>query len=201
MTYWKTGKLVFTTAGLFAENDGRCNSWASLLRDVLAAQGISADVKSITPKPINRSAFDQDYDTKLGLPGKGALLNPTTFLLVKNWQSPGTDAFGNPSAFWPTDLTGIPAQGRNNNNPWSAFRDHAVVKCGTRYFDPSYGSASFTASTFKLWEDASLAGIGASYDGGSYPAKNFSEPGFPIPYHIWFEKPNNSATEECVLEP
>lgn len=200
MTYWKTGKLVFTTDDLLKERDGRCNSWASLFRDVLAAQGIESAIKSITPKPINRSAFDQDYDDKAGLQGKGALLNPVTFLLVKNWQSPGSDTFGNPSAFWPTDLAGVPAQGENNGNPWAAFREHAVVKCGTRYFDPSYGSEEFTSATFKDWENASLGGVAASFDGGSYPSKNFFEPGFPTPYHLWFEKPNGLTTEECILQ-
>ena len=73
-----------------------------------------------------------------------------------------------------------------------------VVKHGTKYYDPSYGSPTFT--TLSEWENNSLAGVGALFVGGTYNAKDSKKPGNTTVFHLWFEKPNANGTEECDLQ-
>ena len=84
-------------------------------------------------------------------------------MLVKNWSFVGG---GQAPQFSPYnwvkanngDLiegTGIEAQG--NADPRSVFIDHYIVKCGGKFFDPSYGGGPFNGQD--EWENSSLAGL------------------------------------------
>ncbi len=49
------------------------------------------------------------------------------------------------------------AKGQNTTNPASLFFNHWVVKISGKYYDPSYGSGTFTG--IPLWEQSSIAAL------------------------------------------
>ena len=150
MTYWKKikegGEDKFVggavdTSGLLAAKDGngRCQSWSALFRDVLLAQGISADRIRVRPKSGDAT------------------------LVVKNWKFVDPPSFPNqthpyrqgPDAF---EKDGIPGQG--NLNPPSTFNLHFITKSGGYYYDPSYGTAAVKGGDIdKKYEDGAFEGF------------------------------------------
>jgi alpha-tubulin suppressor-like RCC1 family protein len=118
-----------SAAGLLKNGDGRCGAWMRFLDAALRFQGIEGCKQlKITTKDI---------------PYKGETLTGDGFY-VKNWDV---------SDLPPVALLGVPAQGENNDDPHSAFDDHALVEYAGQLYDPSYGHRY---SNLSQWEDASL---------------------------------------------
>jgi hypothetical protein len=95
---------------------------------------------------VDFNVFDSEY-----LPNVGDFTNASKTLLNSNVLKLA------PS-------TGVKAQG--NDDPQSAFINHAVVKFtysngASRYFDPSYGTPII--KTQNEWENGALAGVGSRF--------------------------------------
>ena len=167
MTYWKGLNPPADTKGLLSSGDGKCGAWARFFVDVLRAQGIDSDLRTITPPahgPAQQAALIADIKAAFGVSQTGDMVEQA--LYVKNW-----DLSAGP--FFATDEIGIPGQG--NNNPHSAFKDHSLVKFGSQYYDPSYGAGPF--ADMQTWESASIATYG-----GKIQHYKLAPPGAP---EIW----------------
>ena len=97
-------------------------------------------------------------------------------------------------------LRGEPAQGQNNSDPFSVFRNHAVVKLTSseNYYDPSYGTPKF--KTLKEWENRSLAGTGVMFGENSNRAweRKIMSPKSTTFFFVWFGPVNNPNEEDCI---
>ncbi|HHH54337.1 MAG TPA: hypothetical protein ENK91_11810 [Bacteroidetes bacterium] len=95
---------------------------------------------------------------------------------VKNWNLASSgifvmnDYFNNVSGITPVPIQlangniisieeQIGVTGQGNNDPRSEFENHAIVKYGSKYFDPSYGSPIQPSAN--SWETPSLDGFGS----------------------------------------
>lgn len=92
------------------------------------------------------------------------------------------------------DQVGIPAQGEDNEDPFSQFTNHALVKYGGKYYDPSYGNS--TVNSLSEWEDASIAGFGTTV---CYPIDIPCSPA-SVGSKLWVEKLNTEEMLEMVEE-
>ncbi|MBK9462524.1 MAG: hypothetical protein IPN94_24655 [Sphingobacteriales bacterium] len=81
---------------------------------------------------------------------------------------------------------GLAAQG--NNDPYSLFSDHALIRINNKIYDPSYGTGPF--NTFADWEVASIQSFGAFINYGS-----------PSAFLLWIEKNNTDTTADLQLFP
>lgn len=157
--YWMTHTCAspspenFTAAKLIESTNGRCGAWADLLIKTLAAQGVGSVRIRVEPK---LSVLGSDCRAVPPIPGQGPL--PSLYLLVHHYTFGASALSGCPNFprrfdhpcvagtqnAWPavdaSEANGAAAQGQNNTNPWSIFNDHALVKHGTEYYDPSYGT-------------------------------------------------------------
>jgi hypothetical protein len=139
--YWRGGSATaMFTADLLQDTNGQCGAWAELLKDVLAAQGISASKVGVV-----EASHPMSY-----------------LLLVKTWTftgsgvSPGTAPYVYVEGEDLTDELGVP--GQDNGNPPGAFYNHFIVQYAGQYYDPSYGTGPFASQN--AWENASLDGFG-----------------------------------------
>ena len=206
MYYWgplsaPPAQGYFTTAQLLAFGDGRCGAWTNFFVDILRTQGIKSELIEVTWTPRSQngagpslldvstaSEFAEDVIAN-GL-SRIDFVFPAVFF-VKNWKikartfsdwnytGMGGQQFDAPMAN--NDVDGSPAQ--NNNNPWSLFSDHALVRYNGNLYDPSYGT-DITDSLLN-WENANLDGF------GTYTrVQDFMN----ITYKLWFKK-NNDDTD------
>lgn len=149
MIYWgawtwehREDGQALTTEELLVQADGKCAAWADLLTDVLAAQGIASQRKTIVPKPI-------------------AFADETYGIWIKNYNFNEDFGFDIPNfgriyqVNGVTDAVGVAAQ--SNGNPWSKFADHEILVYGGKIYDPSYGGGPY--DDLLAWEAASLAGV------------------------------------------
>ena len=60
------------------------------------------------------------------------------------------------------DMLGVPGQG--NDDPFSVFPAHQLVKYNSKIYDPSYGTGDFT---WQEYQDLSFAGFERNCCGGS----------------------------------
>jgi hypothetical protein len=189
MTFRKPGKEP-TTETLLSTGDSRCGGWAKFFIDVLRAQGITGVEMFTQQAPAANSAqLASDYLAEFGLN-----LSPsppsefTSVLLVKHWSlfdvNPST---GNSSKFRHHGLPGAPGQGNDNPQDW--FSDHALVKHGTKFFDPSYGGGPYTSVA--KWEENSLEGYGAIFSGTLAPVVIQEAGG-----KLWVSGTDDAATQE-----
>ena len=167
MTYWGTGQQYFSTEVLLTNGDGRCHAWAKFFTDALRTQGIDAQMIEFRAPAPPLNDFVTEFSQRFGVsPVDYYNGEPKAFMFVKNWTL-GQNNFD------PTDENGVEAQGKNN--PASVFTNHLVVKFGTVYYDPSYGSD--VRSSHQEWEDASLDAFGF----GMVPKQGLNAP----PLWIW----------------
>lgn len=151
LTYWNPDTTTATNcAQLLARPDGsgQCGSWSHFLIDMWRCHGIT-DADKIVVVP----------ETSKGADG----------FLVKNWTFVNA---GTKPAPWTWVLSsecvnapGVP--GQNNPEPPPAFQNHFIVYDGSDFYDPSYGSPTFT--TTLAWENASIDALYKSV-GGEYRA-------------------------------
>lgn len=148
LTYWNPRTTsAYSTQLLLAAGDGsgQCGSWAEFLIDMWKAHGDNGGHKV----GIARSISDW-----LGR-------RPMPLFLVKNWRfDPPHPA--NPRTFHYEfqvkcfETPGVP--GQNSPNPPPHFLNHFIVIASGEFYDPSYGSPTF--STKLAWENASIDGLG-----------------------------------------
>jgi hypothetical protein len=177
MTYWAGGAAEATeTAGLLADGNGQCGSWAELFQDVLAAQGIGAEKVTVT-------MADRPYTSQFAVgnwifaPGPGSAgagfdfspyTDPATGRLRALRWVPGV---GYSTDFVPVGfVAGVytyvegpevaaPAQlgqGGYLGAPTS-FYNHFVVRYDGKIYDPSYGGRVYVSQGD--WEATSLGGF------------------------------------------
>ncbi len=156
-----------TTGQLLKLEDGDCEAWANLLKDVLALHGILVDsppggnapgLVKLKPKisePITLFAW------LIGHYGNSFQIKTVERqLFVNNWSiSEPMDA--TVSSWNPKHKAGVSGQG--NDDPPSVFSVHQVIKYNGKIYDPSYGQGPF--DSLKLWENACLAGAGFYWTG------------------------------------
>lgn len=121
-------------------------SWAEFLIDCFKVHGIGAANKVLITT-THKSDATSNTPKKRG------------HMLVKKWLFfiNGTAA-RHPFTHYRNqiiDLKGVAGQG--NDNPYSEFYNHFIVKYNNKYYDPSYGGGVY--DTQEEWEDASLAGF------------------------------------------
>ncbi len=163
LKYWGQDygtKKSFQTDTLLLLGDGRCGAWSRFFLDILAVNGVVANVQ----------IFEGLYSVSSAVEGEDILVKNVTFLQdgrtgdirypffveSKNVTSRLRDEHDN----WFTvsdmqDGSGLPAQ--NNDNPVGWFGNHALVLLEGKVYDPSYGGEPF--SDFNAWEDAAVAGF------------------------------------------
>jgi hypothetical protein len=189
MTYWNPGGNS-DTATLLKLGDSKCGGWAKFFIDVLRTQGIAGvEMYDQDAPAANSSQMAADYLAEFGLNLSPSPPNGfNAVLLVKHWSlfdaNPST---GNPSKFRHHGLPGAPGQG--NGDPQAWFSDHALVKHGTKFFDPSYGGGPYTSVA--EWEANSLAGYGAVFPGTLAPIVIQTAGA-----KLWVSGTDNAATQE-----
>ena len=104
---------VIATEDLLRYKDGSCDAWGNFFIDVLAAQGISSQLKQVTIAPGTGNL-------PLNIPGVG-----------------GTAHLSNT----PLNMVMSPNDGKHHGvTPLKRlFKAHAIVQYGDSYYDPSYG--------------------------------------------------------------
>ena len=90
----------------------------------------------------------------------------------------------NKKTIFPQRSLGLAAQG--NNDPYSRFSDHALLRINNKIYDPSYGTGPF--NTFADWEAASIQSFGAIVTYGT-----------PTTYLLWIEKNNTDTAVDLQL--
>ena len=189
MTYWDPGNAS-STETLLSTGDSTCGGWARFFIDVLRSQGITGvEMYKQDAPAANSSQMAADYLAEFGLNLSPSPPNDfNAVLLVKHWSlfdaNPST---GSPSKFQHHGLPG--ASGQGNGNPKDWFSDHALVKHGTKFFDPSYGGGPYTSVA--EWEANSLAGYGAVFTGTLAPVVIQNVGG-----KLWVSGTDNAATQE-----
>jgi hypothetical protein len=140
MKYWANWSAAFnfeSTSKLLGnpDRDGNCQAWSGLFRDVLRSQGIQADRITVLPQ----------------LPDSG--------VLVKEWafNQPGSSGLSShpyiyDSEAYPTQT----ATGQGNTAAPPAFTGHWITRCGSIFYDPSYGTPPQTTPV--QYENSALAG-------------------------------------------
>lgn len=155
--------------------NGQCDAWASLMEQVLKAQGVS----TISESSIGRITLH---------PNSSATTMPSLGFAIKNW---GRSGMGIPfppdegrsflivlsdagiigsvpprsqdnNLCW--DMAGVHGQG-NSPNPPSLFTVHKIVRVGNLNYDPSYGNGgNGPYNTMSAYEHALLAGLVTKHD-------------------------------------
>lgn len=158
------GSDAKATQQLLKDEDGQCDAWACLFRDVLSIHGIQVDYADTEQGQDTAGVFKiwpKSHPLLLRLAvwlkyGSGAKIEiEKTALFINNWStSDPNDLLVN--RFNPRHDFGIPGQG--NDDPPSMFNYHAAIRYNGKIYDPSYGQGPYI--TRKLWEDQSLAGCG-----------------------------------------
>ncbi len=128
----------------------------------------------LSPQSPAYKQFEMDYINQFKtLPPPVSLITTRRVFLVKNWQTTINNIFYVAQTIWPYsvnfvvplitpsgsaiqngDLSGVAAQGYNNNNPQSIFSDHVTVCIENKIYDPSYGTGPFPS--IESWEQSSL---------------------------------------------
>ncbi|GBD37686.1 hypothetical protein HRbin36_02822 [bacterium HR36] len=157
LRYWGVddmSKLGFDTASLLRQGDGACGAWSMFLLDVIKAQGIrgatqigifNRDDARVTWKQVEDVVIVGNQDNRYGLLVKDVVLGqgapfpglPAGYSVYKGAQLKGSSAQGGPASR-------------------QLFPNHAIVKYGGKYYDPSYGTGGF--ATREEWEQSALAG-------------------------------------------
>ena len=154
---------------------------------------------------INNAVTAFNEVSTVDIPADFTVIN-NSMLLVNNWLITQNNFYSgvseDPENYPPllnssgnASLEGIAGQGYPN--PRSIFPNHALVRIRFietiggneiityKYYDPSYGTGSFTntndSDAFKSWEANAIAGFGA-----------FIEYGTPLAKKLWIEKVNSS---------
>jgi hypothetical protein len=128
----------FSTDTLLNLKDGRCGAWARLFLDARKVQGVTENghLISITPKDASEYLLVKSWVFSPASQTSGNATYP--YLVV-----PVGDGFNNAKTGYlfyyaeVSDAVGKP--GQTNSNPKADFLDHAYVKVGSTYYDPSYG--------------------------------------------------------------
>jgi hypothetical protein len=166
--YYQTGKSFIdipqnqTTSQFLQLGTGRCGTWQQFFMDCLHVNGITTAV----PTSVDLlSSSSSSYNA----------------FFVKSWSSSGsTGNYYNSTAFsganwnemssWPgtynqlTSGTGIP--GQNTATPSEKFwGDHAIVRYGSTWYDPSYGVTYNSEADFQT---KAIAYFGTHITGCSY---------------------------------
>jgi hypothetical protein len=150
LTYWGTGVPPQVLEGLLEQARGSCIAWAELFHNAIRTQGITGSERTlIVPRA------------------------PAKEFMVKKWTFTGAGSAPHLAPYSylaDVDLTneqGDPGQG--NPNPPGNFVLHHVVKYGSRYYDPSYGSGPFANEDD--WENRCLDGFLTQTSTGVWVAK------------------------------
>ena len=171
-----------TSYGLVKEHEGECTSFARLFIDALRAQGIEQDNDLVSVKPIapfGRVEFPVMLVGNWTKAGDGKALIGT--LPDYKWLN-ASNAVDQPKRYGWNEAGGYvwteanhqvekagDTGGQNNQTPLGIFANHALVKIGEMYYDPSYGT---TASSLKAWEDNAIKFYGLRALG---PVPGFTE--------------------------
>jgi hypothetical protein len=163
---------------------GRCEHWATLLREAVAVHGVSGMTRvKIYPELPNSSdatltrflhAYSVHFSHNPGVTDYQAPL-----LFIKSWNV--TDPW--------TLAQATPVEAQGNTAPQMYFQDHVVDTFDNKIYDPSYG-ASYP--NFVDWEDGALQGIGAA----NYPSSSLINP-----TELWLEIGNQGSTRETSNTP
>jgi len=165
---------VGTTQKLLQYKDGTCDAWGFFFEDVLEVQGITSQMKKITPVPN---------------PGILAPKSPqgTTLALgIHNLHSNIAYAAGKGSHH------GVLPKER-------IFEYHVIVQYGDAYYDPSYGEKyggiSSGAARLALAKGIESYGIviGGKYNGNSIPGYYWQQPEY---FGVYIEQ--NSGANAAV---
>ena len=168
MTYYANSAEPYTTPmdflGLLQQGDGRCGTWATLFDETLKVQGITAqNVFGIYDNVPCVASATTDYIATYGNPPSTDGYSVKDVFFVKNWD------LSSPNKWNAVDKPGVEGQG--NPNPIAIFGDHALVRIGTRIYDPSYGTGPF--NSVLDWEDASVDGYGVQFTQTGYLSADF----------------------------
>ena len=164
MSYWGANSHIsinpvpsslFTTAGLLANGEARCNAWAKFFIDMIRLQGLQNPpqllqlewTRSHYLEGVDNTNLDSDAATNQLEFGS---LSPTSIVrragfFVKKWniqERTFVDCFvtttNSPNQLISSpnvDIIGSPAQ--NNNNPWAFFDEHLIVLYNNKYYEGS----------------------------------------------------------------
>jgi hypothetical protein len=144
LAYWNPRTTTCTnTQALLASADGsgQCGSWSEFLIDMFKCHGVTSAAKILVVRTL------------------AAHSSSTEGFLVKNWNFVGAGSHPSP---WThrmysecRELPGV--AGQRNPNPPPAFFNHFIVRHGSQFYDPSYGSAP--VSTQSVWENGAIDGL------------------------------------------
>jgi hypothetical protein len=172
--------LVTGPPGFPNVQDGQCGAWQELLMAAIYAQGLPSD-----------QAFMQNYPIQAV---KITAKNSDELMLIGKWDFPTDPIHSGPYYFensvkkpayryvaatkqWVYDWSGdpevpfVPAnspKGQNNANPRGDFPNHALVKIGDYYYDPSYGVYYSSLADF---QDRAVAGFAIQEGAGPNTTK------------------------------
>ena len=174
MKYWgeKIGLMLANgedtagTSALIKWGDGQCGAWARFFADATRLNSIQSTFIVIHPLLSNEVMLINEYHFETTILN-GFYSHRASLLLVPihslSSLSSTLQYCGNGLAI---DYSYVDKNksmhnrhgiaGQNNQDPFSIFSDHAIVKIGDNFYDPSYG---LKASTELEWESASLAGF------------------------------------------
>lgn len=188
MSYWGANSHIsvspvlssfFTTAGLLANGEARCNAWAKFFIDMIRLQGLrGAEQPQLLQLEWTRSHYLEGDDNnnidmdatanqiEFGSLSRTSIIRRAGFF-VNKWNIQGrifVDCFitttNSPNQLISSpniDIIGLSAQ--NNNNPWAFFEEHLIVLYNNKYYDPSYGTT--ISDNLAEWKDKSIAGFGS----------------------------------------
>jgi hypothetical protein len=150
--------------------DGQCTTWADLLLGVIDAQGLRGPggLKDVTYQGIQgikreERGLDGGFLTKawkFAGPGAGGAYPYTNRLGPAGLRRPRFVRntyrwFGTPQVTY-TPRAANSARAQNNTNPLASFPNHAVVRIGTKIYDPSYGQ---TYTSLQDFQDKAIDGF------------------------------------------
>lgn len=150
----------FTTAGLLKWKDGRCGAWTYFLVDVLAAQGISAEIVTIDANPAAQP-------TLAGWTSAGVADAPLIIPVSLGGQNnPAPQSIFTNHAVVKIRSSMKPLESANNAG--DAVSPNIIC-------DPSYGGSYYTGATWsdseRAWENASIESIRWVYTSPGLPNK------------------------------
>lgn len=227
LVYWLPGgNGCVTVAKLLIDGNASCGTWAGFLQACLDIQGIGGHQLAVVNAPIletgNYEQAARDYKSSMGLAGNvyyysdltAANNCPSTYVdgdVVLKFESNNGVNDGiffvkqlvlGASKFVdvPVNNAGFPGSsspGQGNANARAWFGNHAIVKYGGQYYDPSYGGAVLPSSL--AWEDSSLQYYGGLVDIFQYHivSGSFTELG----YKLWNLRPDPKGTQETQITP
>ena len=161
--------MVGDAATLLLGRDGNCFAWSELFAASFRAAGAKlTPMESVVVRPVGLFGTQRerlqinDWFFDPEAIGNGTEVYPSVNMsrypenpevyMAKNAQGQWQSVWGPNEAA--NDMPG--AAGQNIADPLSLFFNHAMIKIGGVYYDPSYGK---TYASRQAWEDQAVAGF------------------------------------------